>query len=266
MRKWLVLIGLIVALVFSLWLRGWLSGQHYVLTGDAGSLIYATTFDEFTEDWAQYSGRLQAEVTEGRLRISAATAQSGPFSETYQHFGDFDLSISAQAVDGPLNNAYGVIFRLQDKGNSIPADDSYYLFLISSDGYYQVRRVLDGDSKEISTWIPSEAIKQGIGADAPVNRLRVIAQEDAFQFFVNDTLLPLCIPNQPEAHSTYNDLTGECHDGQMLTTLQDAHIVSGQIGAVVLTLSEPNLTVEFDNLVVRMPDGLEVDSAEAAGS
>jgi hypothetical protein len=258
-------LGLIVTLVFLFWLRGVMSGWHYVLTGDPGSLLYATTFDEFTEDWAQYDGRLQAQISEGVLRISAATAQSGPFSETYQHFGDFDLSISAKAVEGSLNNAYGVIFRLQDQNNSIPADDSYYLFLISSDGYYQVRRVINGDSKEVSTWIPSEVILQGAGEDAPVNRLRVIAQGERFQFLVNDTLLSLCIPNQPEAHSTYNDLTGECHDGQMLTTFTDASIANGQIGVVVQTLSEPNVTVEFDNLVVWMPEGLvgETVSTEA---
>lgn len=266
LRKWLILIGLIVVLVGLIWLRGVMSSWHYVLTGAPGSLLYATTFDEFTEDWAQYSGRLEAEIADGVLRISAATAQSGPFSETYQHFGDFDLGISAKAVEGPLNNAFGVIFRLQDQGNNIPADDSYYLFLISSDGYYQVRRVIEGNSKEISTWIPSDVIRQGVGADAPTNRLRVIAEGNVFQFFVNDELLPLCIPNQPDAHSTYNDLTGECHDGQMLTTLHDEAILTGQIGAVVLTLSEPNLTVEFDNLIVRVPEGLEVELAEGADS
>lgn len=222
---------------------------HYVLRAEPGKVLYAATFDAFLDDWEQYEGRLEAQVIDSRLRIEAETSNSGPYSVAKPHFDNFDLRVQAKAVDGDPTNGYGVIFRLQDKGNRSVNDDSYYLFLVSSDGYYKVERVINGESKEISLWIPSPVVNQGIGA---VNALRVIALGDQFQFFVNGQPVELCLPENPDGFSTL-DGAGNCM-GNMTATWVDDTIASGQVGVVVVTLDAPNFAVEFDNVLIIGPE------------
>lgn len=253
MRKALLPLSLLIILLVITGLGRLLAGRHYVLSGEAGAVLYTATFDAYADDWDQYPGRLSAQVVDGALRIENQQPEAGPYSRTKQHFGDFDLLMETRAVDGPLDNAYGVIFRLQDKDTPSPADDNYYAFLISSDGYYRVMRALDGDLQELSAWIPSPAIRQGAGSDAPSNWLRVVAQADHFRFYINGQAAAVCIPDEPDGQSTYNDITGECIGGQMLETLVDDTIASGQIGVIVRTLGLPGAVVEFDNMVVVAP-------------
>jgi hypothetical protein len=222
---------------------------HYVLRAEPGQVLYTATFDAFLDDWKQYEGRLEARVINGALRIDAKTDNSGPYSVAKPYFDDFDLRVQGKAVDGDPTNGYGAIFRLQDKGNRSVDDDSYYLFLVSSDGYYKLERVIDGQQKEISLWIPSPVVNQGIGA---VNALRVIAQDDQFQFFVNDQQVELCLPENPDGFSTL-DGAGNCM-GNMTATWVDDTIASGQVGVVVVTLDAPNFAVEFDNMLIIGPE------------
>ncbi len=222
---------------------------HYVLRAEPGQVLYTATFDAFLDDWEQYEGRLEAQISDGLLRINAETANSGPYSVAKPYFDDFDLRVQGKAVEGDPTNGYGVIFRLQDKGNRSVDDDSYYLFLVSSDGYYKLERVIDGEAKEISLWIASPVVNQGIGA---MNALRVTAQGDQFQFFVNDQQVELCLPENPDGFSTL-DGSGNCM-GNMTTTWVDDTIASGQVGMVVMTLDAPGFAVEFDNMLIIGPD------------
>jgi len=241
--------NLIVVLVLALGLAGLTGvnrlagGWHYVMSAPSGELMYVATFDEggFNADWQQYSGRLSAQIADGVMRIEAGAVNSGPYSVAAPYFADFDGHVEAWALSGPENNGYGMIFRLVDRQN-------YYLFLVSSDGYYQVRRVVDGDEKELSTWIESPVVNRGFDA---VNKLRVVARGDQFQFYVNNEQVQVCVPNNPEAASTY--FMDTCIDGQMLDTLTDSSIAQGRIGVVATSLEQPDVVVAFDNLVVYSP-------------
>jgi hypothetical protein len=213
---------------------------HYVVPSTPGEVLYAATFDDAAADWELYSGRLSAQVADGALRVTVGEPDSLPFSTAAPYFSDFDLRVKTAAVAGPLDNGYGVIFRAQDS-------DNYFLFLISSDGYYQVRREVNGAEKILSEWIPSELIHQGLNT---ANEIRVVAQGDTFQFYVNGTQVELCIPNDPDAVSTYVD---SCVDGQMLPQLVDNSIAEGQIGVIALTFDEPGVEVDFDNVLVFGP-------------
>lgn len=249
MRRLGFLLILVATLVITFALSRLTSSWHYVLPVEPGQVAYVATFDHLIEDWNQYGGRLEAQVVDGVLRLNVGDIDSGPFSTTRQHFADFDLRVQATPIEGPLNNGYGVIFRLQDNDNTSPSDDRYYLFLISSDGYYEVKRVVGRDEKLLSAWIESPLVHQGIGA---TNWLRVIAWGDRFQFFINGEPVQVCVPNNPEGESTY--FLGECVDGVMQDTLVDGTIPSGQLGVVALSLDEPGVVVEFDNLLVYGPE------------
>lgn len=202
--------------------------------------MYAAAFDDTLGDWDLYAGRLSAQAVDGALRLEVGSPQSLPFSTARLHFADFDLSLRARPVDGPLDNGYGIIFRAQNPQN-------YYLFLISSDGYYRVQRAVDGEEKILSDWIPSSLIHQGMNVE---NTLRVTALGDIFQFYINDERVELCIPDDPAGVSTYAD---ECVDGTMQDTLVDNAVSSGQLGVIARSFDEPGVVVEFDDVVIVGP-------------
>jgi hypothetical protein len=232
-------LGAVVTLLFVLGRAA--EDWHYVVEGQPGALMYVATFDDFTADWQTYDGRLAASIADGGLRIENGLGDTYAFSVARPHFRDFDLRLDASAVSGPENNGYGVIFRYQDQGN-------FYMFLVSSDGYYSVTRVTDGDQTPLSNWIDTPLVTRGF--DAP-NFLRVIGQGDRFRFFVNNQAVQLCIPNDPGGISTYN--AGQCFGGTMRDELTDVSIASGQIGVVTLSLDEADVVAQFDNLLVYQP-------------
>lgn len=249
MRRLLILLILVVMLGLSYAANRATANLHYIVPVEAGKVAYVATFDDFIADWALSEGRLKTFVTDtGMLRIEVNEV-GFPFSQAKPYFSDFDLRVQATAVDGSEGNAYGLIFRLQNKDNNAIGDDDWYVFEVSGDGYYRVRRSFNGIQKDLSTWIPSPVINQHIGA---TNYLRVVAKGDQFQFFVNNQLMQLCIPDDPSGESTFPS-TGECVGGKMLDTLTDASIPNGQIGVVAESLDDVGVVVDFDNLIIYGP-------------
>lgn len=235
----LILVIVLVALFFA---GQAIESWRYIQPATPGELLYVATFDGFTDEWRLYEGRLSAEIVDNALRISVGDVQSGPYAEAAPNFADFDLRVDATPLDGPLNNAYGVIFRLFDR-------DTYYLFLVSSDGYYRVTRRVNGVERVLSNWIRMPLVREGLNV---TNYLRVVAKGDQFQFYINDQLAQLCIPNDPNAESTYR--LGQCIEGTMQDSLTDNSITMGQIGVIAQTLNESGVVVNFDNLLVFGPE------------
>lgn len=238
MRTVLILLLLVALLAGLIVVNRAAADWHYITAGAPGELLYAAAFDGFPDEWEQYNERRIAEIAGGVLRLTNHDPNNGSYSASRGRYADFDLTVDARAVGGPLDNAFGLVFRLQDREN-------YYTFMVSSDGYYQVGRVVDGSVTELSTFIDSAFVNQGLGA---VNRLRVVARGDQFAFYINGEPVQVCVPNNPDAQSTY--FMDACIDGQMLDTLTDASIGSGRVGVVVQTFSEPGVSVEFDNMVI----------------
>jgi len=180
---------------------------------------------------------------------------------------DFDLEVEARALAGPLDNGFGVLFRMQQP-RSFPlaeafgltatggaAGISYYLFLASSDGYYQLLRTLSGRQEVLSAWIPSPFIRQGIGIS---NHLTIRARGRELEFFINDRQLEFCIPDSPSDSSTW--VAGECLGGQMRSAVRDDVLLTGRIALAAQSMHEAGVLLAFDNLLLRMP----AEEAEAA--
>jgi hypothetical protein len=242
LRRLLTVAALGAALTVLILLARAAENWHYVVSGAPGTLLYAASFDGDQQDWQTYSGRLDASIEAGVLRVENGQSDSYAFSVADQHYDDLDLRARAVGAEGPLNNGYGVVFRYQNPQN-------FYAFLVSSDGYYSVVRALDGDQRWLSNWIDSPMVIQGIGAE---NRLRVVASGDQFRFWINDMPAQVCVPDDPAAESTY--VAGTCREGAMLDVLQDAALASGQVGVVALTFGEPDVVATFDDIVVYSPE------------
>lgn len=263
----LILVVILVALIGIAQLTG---NWHYAVPVEPGVLAYAATFDGMLEDWDQNQGRLSAQALNGVLRLSVGESGSGLYSAARPYFEDFDLRVDARPMSGPEDNGYGVIFRLYDRYDDYPLlPDSwldsgivrrvisfnerynYYLFLVSSDGFYRVARMLNGDETDISTWIESPLVNTGMNV---TNRLRVVGEGNQFTFYVNGERVQLCIPDDPNAQSTFR--LGECMGGQMLDTLTDNAIGSGRLGVVAQVYTDlegVDALFEFDNVLVYGP-------------
>lgn len=254
MRRFLLLFLSLVLLGASYAVNRLVINLHYIVPVEPRKLAYVAAFDGNQEDWSLSEGQLRSRILEtGVLQLEVLEPNRLPFAQSKPYFADFDLRVQASPVGGPLDNGYGIIFRLQNKDNSVLSDDDFYLFQISSDGYYRVLRAFQGEQKELSTWIPSPLILQG---NHVVNQLRVIGQGTSFKFFINNQPVQLCIPDDPSARSTYTR-AGVCEGGSMQDILVDASIPNGQLALAAQSFDEAGVVIEFDNLVIYGPSTQE---------
>ena len=259
MRRIVIFLILIVTLVAMFQLSRKADDWHYIVPAEDSTVLYATSFDGQMTDWEQDErGDFIVESTNGVMQVTAQADNTGPYALVSPYFGDFDVRVDTQIIDGDFtggnNNAFGVIFRRRDQRN-------YYIFLISGDGFYRVQRVNDSIVKELSTWNPSGAINQGANA---VNSLRIIGHDDHFQFFINDTPIDLCVPDDPEAASTI--VGTECRGGEWTNTLVDDSHSFGQIAVGIDAdradpLQYPPIVIQFDNFIVYGSEDLTVTSS-----
>jgi hypothetical protein len=182
-----------------------------------GEVIYkddfgdpASGWDSFSEDdtWADYTG---SEYAIGVFRGNwMAWANPSPELD----LTDIELQVDARQEEGPLDNNFGPLLRLQGD------EDSFYWFQISGDGYYSVDMLLGSEWTTLVQWTESDAINQGLGA---VNHLKVIAYGNRFSFYVNDTFL---------------------------VEVTDYTFISGNIGLAAGAYDGPDVIIHFDNLKV----------------
>jgi hypothetical protein len=222
---------------------------HYVVPAQPGELLYVAAFEDTAADWEQFEGQLSSQVTNGALRLAVNTIGEGIYSAASPYFGDFDLQVTTHTIEDALESGFGVIFRQRDQR-------SYYLFLISADGFYRVSRVVDNRPRDLSAWHTSPLIQQGTGA---VNTMRVIGYNDRFQFFINNQQIDLCIPDDADAQSTPL-ASGECLGGTWQDTLIDNAILYGRVGVAAQTdpvAGSAGIVVDFDNVIIYGPHPID---------
>lgn len=254
------------------------AGASLIREGSPGELLYVSAFSGFTDEWDLYDGQQSARIVDEELELKVRSPQTAAWSAARPRFDDFDLRVSLSASDGPIDNAMGIVFHargLEDGECDLPAvilcgieefiplagaalrqafapavSESRYAFLISSDGYYSLRRTEAGVTKVLSAWIPSEHVNQGLGAR---NALRVVARAGSYRFAINGAPVSLCIPNDADASSTF--VGGECIDGAMQDVYRGDPLASGKLGLIAQTTATggAGVGVRFDNLLVFSP-------------
>jgi len=133
------------------------------------------------------------------------------------NFRDVSVFAQAEKQDGPENNLFGLLCRFQDSQN-------YYAFVIGSDGYYGVYKVVDGEKTLIGQQNLdfSENIHQGNA----VNDLMAICQGNQLILIVN---------------------------GTRLIQVQDDALAFGDVGLIAGNFSEAGVDILFDNFIVTKP-------------
>ena len=248
MRWILIFITLTLVLFGVFQLSQVMKEWHYIVPAESGELIFVSTFDENSEGWIQEQSLNQTvEIVDGVMQITLDSVQ-GAFTSTETYFDDFDVTVETRVTVGAFDeqsaDGYGIIFRLVDQSN-------FYAFYINNDGVYRVIQVVNNVSNNLSAWLETDAINNEIGS---VNHLRVVGYDDHFQFYINDELMELCIPDDPDAISTF--VNGDCIRGSMQTVLMNDSLSSGRLGLIVdlVSAEETGLSVDFDNVVVYGPE------------
>jgi len=186
--------------------------------GLAPNVLFQDDFSDSSSGWDQ------VEVTEGitdyengYYRIFVNTEETDIWANPGLHFTDVVVEVDATKVAGPDDNDFGIICRYQDIEN-------FYFFIISSDGYYGVGKVVDGEQELIDTdqMYPDDAIKQG-------NTTNHIKAD--------------CVSSHLVLHA----------NGTKITDVEDTTFSSGDIGLIAGTFAEAGADIHFDNFVVKKP-------------
>ncbi len=120
-------------------------------------------------------------------------------------------------ITGARDSQFGLICRYQDKFN-------FYAFVISSDGYAGIVRLLDGKIELLGS---DQYIRvEGISTDDGVNNITASCIGENLRLIVNN---------------------------ETIVSAQDSSFTNGQNGFLVETFEEKNATVVFNKLIILKP-------------
>ena len=178
----------------------------------------------FEEDFSTYRNHWLSEVLpdsekgyeNGEFRMSVYQENWATWTHPHppRDLTDYALEVDARRVSGPLDSEYGVLVHYQE------ATDEFYLFVISSDGFFEVQRHEGKQWHDLVKWTESAAIRGG----EETNRLRVECHGSTMRFFAN---------------------------GELLAQVDDPTFGSGYIGLMGGAGKASGAVVAFDNLRVQ---------------
>jgi len=186
----------------------------------SGDVIFADDFSEKNEIWDIWEKPDESAVSffEDGLIMIVSKPNLDIITINNVSYPDVLIQTTAQKRLGTSDNAYGIVCRYLN-------DKNYYGFLISSDGYYGIVKVVEGEYELLSSENMEfdESIQQGKGE----NSISAKCERNTLTISINGV----------EKASVYNnDLT------------------AGKTGLITGSFSEVNETaVLFDNFIVMVP-------------
>ncbi len=184
----------------------------------SGAVLYDETFTDPESGWrtANNNGSYVIYQAEG-LHFFVDQSNLDLWSSPGLKFQDVRIDAEAIKIDGPDNNTFGILCRLQDEKN-------FYAFVISSDGYAGIYKVVDGAYSLLNhqSMEFTSAIRQG----EAINYLSATCEGDQLGFTVN---------------------------GEMLFEVKDEQFLSGDIGLMAGSFDDPQVNIFFDNITVFKP-------------
>ncbi|MBI2485449.1 MAG: hypothetical protein HYW01_00515 [Deltaproteobacteria bacterium] len=141
-------------------------------------VLLEDNFSTLDPAWGEKSANLS--VSSGKLIVQPEVNSSYVLLNQGNIFEDIDACVKLTQVksDDPTYSA-GLIFWAKDTSD-------YYYFLVTSDGWYSVKRWVNQRSLAPVDWRKSPAIKNGLGQ---TNHLRVVTKGNKATVYVNDTEL-----------------------------------------------------------------------------
>ncbi len=207
-----------ILLCFSLSCKAVTSIIDEIGAEQGGKLLFQDDFSNPKSGWKRVvTEEGITDYDNGTYRIFVDTTNTDVWSNPGLKFSDTVIEVEATKVGGDDNNDFGLICRYQDNNN-------FYFFVISSDGYYGIGKLLNGKQMLIGmeSMPPSEVIKQG-------NATNVIRGE-----CVGKTLRLIV-------------------NGELLAETVDDGFSAGDVGLLAGSFDVPGTDIRFDNFIVREP-------------
>jgi dipeptidyl aminopeptidase/acylaminoacyl peptidase len=185
------------------------------------ALVYQDDFSDSASGWDDAFDKYTIkQYGNQKYHIVIQTSNLMAWGLANRDIGDFVMEVDAAQEEGPDNNGYGLIFRMQDRQN-------FYRYDISGDGFYLLSKFINGEWVTLVDWTASPQVNKGQSA----NRLKVSAFGPSISIYAND---------------------------QLLATVNDKTFSHGNFGFFAGTFSEPNLWVSFDDIRVWSPKGGQI--------
>jgi hypothetical protein len=183
---------------------------------------YSESFDSPGNWGSGSSADVQGRVLDGSYDLLVKNNHGLYLASAGESFADGVYELETTQIDGPLNNGYGMLFRVDE------ATDSFYVFEVSGDGYVWIgycQELCETEAVALvgGDWFRSPAVKTGLMA---TNHLRVVADGPKMTFFVN---------------------------GTEIGRTADSRLAEGDIAVMVEALGESGVHVLFDNFSVNPP-------------
>jgi hypothetical protein len=201
-----------------------LACQLTTLTSDffdtpSGAVLFQDDFSDTSSGWENQSDEQFGTVDyfDGYYRIEVQGDRNMIWAGPGLNFTDLRLEADMIKVIGTTDDLFGLVCRAADIEN-------YYFFVISSDGYYGIGKMINGVQSLINAdgMQPSEIISQG----KTINHLRADCIADRLELSIN---------------------------GQLVAQVNDNDLPSGDIGLIVGNLESQENVVLFDNLSTLKP-------------
>ena len=181
-------------------------------------MLYRDDFSNPDSGWTS-NGNLPniASVADGVFRIRVDQPNTDAWSTPGLQLNDVRVEVDAIKVAGDRNNRFGLLCRMN-------APSRFYVFLISSDGYYGIGKI-DGNSYRLlgsESMLPSDKIPKG----SAYLRLRADCLKDRLLFYVN---------------------------GEKIAEARDSAYTGGDVGIIAGAYNTPGTEILFDNFTVYKP-------------
>ncbi len=216
MKKKLYLLAMITILVMTSLACGLGAGSETEPLPEG--MLFEDDFSDTSSGWDRVNvDDGITDYVDGVYRIWVNSDNTDVWANPGLKFDDTIIEVQATKVGGPDDNDFGLICRYENESN-------FYFFIISSDGYYGVGKVLDGEQILLGEeeLMSSDSIKIG-----------------------NETNLIM-------ADCVGSTLTLFANNSQLIS-VNDSSFASGDVGLLAGTFDIPGTDIHFDNFVVRKP-------------
>lgn len=184
----------------------------------SGNILFQDDFSDPSSGWKRATTtKGQTDYADGVYRIFVNELNLDIWSMPGGDFGDVRIEVDALKVGGERDNRFGIVCRAVSV-------DSFYTFIVSSDGYYGIGKI-NGQSYRLigmDALQPSQAIRLGTA----LNRLRADCIGDRLALYVN---------------------------GEKLAEVQDDEFPNGDVGLIAGSYQSAGTDIRFDNFVVYQP-------------
>lgn len=189
---------------------------------DDPHLLLLDDFSNLESGWDSYSDLEKTlNYDNGQYVIALDVLDKIVWATPRLDFTDVKFDVDTAYLSGPINNEFGVMCRYLRQGDA----HSFYFFVISSDGYYALGKVIQNKRTILdpADYAPSAAIRLG---ETDINHLTATCDGSQMSLAIN---------------------------GTPVGAFTDAELTHGDVGLLAGTFDEAGVKIHFDNVEVRRP-------------